>query len=414
MADTYPEPIELSTTVAEALSGTTDEGSQLAYLATGTKPGDGLVAQFNRIAYNLRKALAGAMGGFVVKTDTLKVGAFPLSYRKSDGTAVRFEGADDFVLTSSATNYLYILHSTNALTVSTGGWPADLTTFTPLAEAVCGVSDITGDIIDRRDLSRHHTNSSSASPTGTTAIAFTTDSDNAGAGVDQQYRCNRGTDDAEDAAIEWDETDDRFNLKSQHTTGTLCPVNASEVQVSGSTMLDADGAAKVQAAVAGDGLVEAAGVLSVNIDDSTIEIDTDALQLKDGGISTTKLGDTLADKLVQISVGDASGASPRTVTIQAKDIQGNNLAEVIYMRIGVYDDADGTTPATNATIADGGAGSIVRSLTVDKDIIFKTDATGALEVQVTDAVAETVYILASAAPRSRMMDCADIGTVVIS
>ena len=114
--------------------------------------------------------------------------------------------------------------------------------------------------------------------------------------------------------------------------------------------------------------------------------------------------DTLADKLVQISVGDASGASPQTVTIQAKDIQGNNLAEVIYVEVAVFDDADGTTPAVNATIADGGAGAVVRAVTANKDLICKTDGTGLLEIAVTDGTAETVYLLVKATFRSRIMD----------
>lgn len=45
---------------------------------------------------------------------------------------------------------------------------------------------------------------------------------------------------------------------------------------------------------AGDGLGFAAGVLSVNVDDSTIETATDALQLKDGGITNAKINASAA------------------------------------------------------------------------------------------------------------------------
>ena len=193
---------------------------------------------------------------------------------------------------------------------------------------------------------------------------------------------------SEDAAVEWDETNDRINTLSQHTTGTLCPVNTDKVQIAGTDALTSDGAAKVQDAVAGDGLSASSGVLAVSVDDSTIEIDSDAVQLKDGGITTAKLGDTLADKLVQISIGDASGSSPQDVTIQAKDIQGNNLAEVVYVRIRVCDDEHGASLATNATIAVGGTGALVRSETASKDLVCRTDSTGALTITVTDGSSE--------------------------
>lgn len=49
---------------------------------------------------------------------------------------------------------------------------------------------------------------------------------------------------------------------------------------------------KLAAAVAGDGLAGGAGTaLSVNVDDSTIEISSDSLQVKDGGITQAKLVD---------------------------------------------------------------------------------------------------------------------------
>lgn len=417
MAETFPTPTQISTTAADALSGTTHERTQIEYVPKGTTPNSTptLSQQVYRQQFKIMRALAGIAAGMAYKTSTLQIGVLPFRYRKADGTAAHFEGGT-LALTASNTNYVYVDTATNALAKSTVGWPADITTFVAIAEYVCGGSDITtdDDDADRRGLNLLQINASSTSPTGTTATAFTLDSDNAGAGADQQLRFNRGSDDAEDAALEWDETNDRFNAKEQHTTGTLCPVNALEIQVAGTTALDGDGAAKVQSAVAGDGLTHAAGVLAVNVDDSTIEIDTDVVQLKDGGITTAKLGDTLADKLVQISVGDASGASPQTVTIQAKDVQGNNLAEVVYLEVGVFDDADGTTPAVNATIADGGAGAAVRTVTANKRIVFKTDANGTLEVEVTDGTAETVYLLVAPAFRSRMMDCADYGTVAIS
>jgi hypothetical protein len=54
------------------------------------------------------------------------------------------------------------------------------------------------------------------------------------------------------------------------------------------------GAATVSlsASVAGAGLAYSSGVLSVNVDDSTIEINSDSLRVKDGGITNTKLANS--------------------------------------------------------------------------------------------------------------------------
>lgn len=55
------------------------------------------------------------------------------------------------------------------------------------------------------------------------------------------------------------------------------------------TVLNADGTLK--AAVAGNGLAVAGGVLSVGVDGSTVEISADALRIKDLGVATAKLAD---------------------------------------------------------------------------------------------------------------------------
>jgi hypothetical protein len=417
MAESFADPQQISTSVADGLSGTTHERTRMPFIAKGTSTSSSptLYQQLNRLFFMLYRAINGVTAGMAFKTGTLEIGVLPFRYRKADGTDAHYEGGT-LALTASNTNYVYVLHGTNALTKSTSSFPVDQTTFTPIAEYVCGGSDITtdDDDADRRGLAMYHTNSSSTSPTGTTGTAFTIDSDNAGAGVDQQVRFNRGSTDAEDAALEWDETNDRFNALEQHSTGTACPVNASEYFVSGTSALNGDGAAKVQSGVAGDGLAHAAGVLSVGVDDSTIEIDSDELQVKDGGIGEAKLSTGLADKLPQVSIPDGSGAGSATIQIQIQDAAGNDLDEVCYLEVGVFDDADGGTQAANATIAVGTAGSKVADVVANKQLRCKTNANGELDIDITDGSAETVYIVARPTYRSRRLDCADYGTVTIS
>ena len=419
MAFTWPVPWVPDASGSEDLGGTTPGDVKIPYIAKGVDSSSSPTfrVQFNRIAYMLRKLGFDPGRGIRTSGGTRHIGVFPRWYRKSDETAVLFEGANNFELTSNATNYVYVDHADNVLKKSTSGWPGTANTFVAVGRWVV---DSGGNITtpdseaDARGLTTCWPPASSSAPTGTTGTSFTLDSDNAGAGVDQQVRFNRGSTDAEDAALEWDETNDRLNAYRQHTTKTACPVNAEKFQVGGTDVVTGDGAAKVKSDVAGNGLTHAAGVLAVGVDGSTVEISGDQLRLKDAGVTTAKLSNTIADKLVQVSIPDASGASPQTPQIQMLDIQGDNLAEVVYVRVRVCQDEHGAALATNATIAVGTEGTLCRSETAGKDLVCRTNASGQLDITVTDGTAETVYLLCEPTPRSRMMDCADIGTIVIT
>jgi hypothetical protein len=68
--------------------------------------------------------------------------------------------------------------------------------------------------------------------------------------------------------------------------------------------------------IAGDGLDKSGNTLSVNVDDSGIEINADTLRLKDGGIGPAKLADDCVDasKIADTAVGTAALAN-NSVTI---------------------------------------------------------------------------------------------------
>ncbi len=102
----------------------------------------------------------------------------------------------------------------------------------------------------------------------------------------------------------------------------LSGVSDTAIAVADDSILfrDADGTMKrdsvadLMTAAAGDGLAASSGVLSVGVDDSTIETNSDALRIKDSGVATAKIADnavTLA-KLAGITrgsiiLGDSSG-----------------------------------------------------------------------------------------------------------
>lgn len=90
-----------------------------------------------------------------------------------------------------------------------------------------------------------------------------------------------------------------------------------EVKVDGSSIvivndtLSVDGDV-VGSALAGAGIVKNGNTLDVNVDDSTIEIASDVVQVKDGGITQAKLDATLEAKIVNgyaETVGDGTATS---------------------------------------------------------------------------------------------------------
>lgn len=412
MADVYPTPLALSESAAEALGGTTPTPTKIAFVAKGVTPNSSpsLASRIYNEGRHIRDGLD--KDKRVTDTAALSVGAWPGDFNVS-GTARHFAGNTGTAVTDDATNYVYLTDaSTPVFTINTSGFPVDTTTFYPLAIVVAAGGAITS-ITDQRWRIRD-ANQSATAATGTTSTVFTLDSDNAGAGADQQVAFNRGTT-AADAQIEWDETNDRFNFESEASGPTLADVNLLSVLVSGTTALDSNGAAKVAAAVAGDGLGHSSGVLSVTVDDSTIEIDSDTLRLKDAGITTGKLGNTLADKFAQVSIPDASGATPQSCAITILDIQGNALAETVYLVVGVYQDADGAAEATNATISVTSGTEIDDIGTTANKVLFcKTTSGGALTIAVANGTAESVYVLARPHTRSKILDCSDTGTVTVS
>lgn len=421
MSFTHPTPLDVASGTAEAYHGARFNPVNALLPAMNTAPDSSpsLAAQFGNFLRHLMYCADTNLRA--CRDGTLTVGVRPGRYRAAS-TAYLYEGQAGVALTNNATNYVYLVVGDATVTVSTVGFPGTLSTFIPIAVYVCAGGVVTTEDweADRRPELAYWVDPAGSSPTGTTATSFTMDDDNAGAAAASiQLRANRGSTDSEDAAIEWVEADDRWRFRAQHSTVTLAGIDALALYISGSLMVGSNGAAKVTSAVAGDGLAHASGVLSVDTDASTIETSGGSLQLKAGGVATTHLSDALADSLAQVSIANSSGASPRTVTIQALDAQGNNLAEVVYFWLGVFQASGAGAFATNATIADGGAGSVydvgaALGLSAGKLLQVQTDSTGLLEIAVTDGTLETVYLKAMPGPGSKWLKCDDIGTVVIA
>lgn len=429
-------PAKLANGAASAKQGLTHRGGQthfkrLTDATTPTRTDEAIREEFlrdERIWAFLMQFRAEPVSG-------LNIAVNGGVYRKADGTDVTFAANNSYAIADAQTDRkVWIDVAGNALAQG-AAWPADKTTFVPICEVDTAAGAVVSQSIrDRTNLVRLAIPGTSSSPTGTTAIAFTIDDDNAGAGATTQVRFNRGSTDAEDAAVEWDETNDRFNCRAQHSTATLAPLNASALKVAGTDVIAADGDLEA-ASIATDQLYEfgpnGSTPAGLKLAPSGVtgppssgahakgEKDVDSTGIERICITAgtpgawVRVGDQ--NSLVrQVSIPDASGASPRTVSIQIKDNQGANVSEATYLQVGVYQDADGAANATNATIAVGGTGTLVRTITTNKVLIVKTNSSGVVDLTITDGTLETVYVLAAPAPRSRLLDCSDIGTVVIS
>ena len=369
-----------------------------------------------REAYLLLERIARSVLPLAVEpVGGLAIGVWPGVYRDAAGDLQRFLGAASVTLDDNTADQCVWLDVATGTIDYGAAWPATLTDYVPLALVDTAGGAVQAETVrDMRPALALQIQASTASPTGTTGQAFTLDSANAGAERDSALRFNRGSSDAEDAALLWDAAAGVLRALSQHTTGTRAPLDCAELRIGGSSAVTSDGAAKVQAAVAGDGLAASAGALAVSVDDSTLALAGGDVVVKDGGITAAKLSVTLARKLLQVTIPNSSGASPRTVRVQVTDLQGNAVTEAVVVGIRVAQDAWGAALATSATIAVGGtAGTLIRTVTADKHLVARTDATGALDIVVTDGTSETVYLLAEPAARSRALDCGQVGTVVV-
>ena len=91
-------------------------------------------------------------------------------------------------------------------------------------------------------------------------------------------------------------------LTSDKLEITGSAVAAADIAVAADSFMffDSDGSVKEEsfadyaAAIAGDGLAASSGVLAVGVDDATIELNSDALRVKDGGIDADALASSVA------------------------------------------------------------------------------------------------------------------------
>ena len=134
-------------------------------------------------------------------------------------------------------------------------------------------------------------------------------------------------------------------------------------KINGTAVLSDIGAVKVQSGVAGAGLAHSGGALSVGVDGTGIEINSDALRLKDAGVTAAKMATLAATNLyvgngsarptaVALS-GDVTMDNAGAVTIAATAVEAGMLnANVISAQAELA--SGGVVDADELMISDGG------------------------------------------------------------
>ena len=109
------------------------------------------------------------------------------------------------------------------------------------------------------------------------------------------------------------------------TITTSNKVSGSAVQLAGTSALEDSSGLQLKSTLAGDGLALASQILSVNVDDSSIETDSDALRVKASGITNAMLAGSIANAKLSnssVSFGGISvalGASDATPAFDLSD-----------------------------------------------------------------------------------------------
>ena len=150
MPETFPVEVYPDDSAIEALAGTIDQPTGLEFIPQGLSQNSSPTYRVRAHRIHQRLAMLAKIlnEGRAVETGALAIGVFPIDYRIAN-TNKHYAGATGQLVTDDDTNYVYI-DSANALVINTTGFPADPTTYVPLATVVA-VNGVLA-ILDKRHL----------------------------------------------------------------------------------------------------------------------------------------------------------------------------------------------------------------------------------------------------------------------
>lgn len=115
-----------------------------------------------------------------------------------------------------------------------------------------------------------------------------------------------------------------------------------------------------------------------------------------GGVTSSMLSTDMQDRLIDITFSDNDQTDGTTLlTLQAKDVEGNDLEENVFVRVWTGDADDYGVDAVGTDITEGTSGTIVNSHTSNADLDVVTDATGTAILDVDNNGSGTLYFWAT-------------------
>tara|TARA_R100001509_G_C4873237_1_gene217537 strand:- start:688 stop:1905 length:1218 start_codon:yes stop_codon:yes gene_type:complete len=142
----------------------------------------------------------------------------------------------------------------------------------------------------------------------------------------------------------------------------------------GAGQLKKNSFSSVLTAIAGDGLEQNSNLLRVKVDDSTIEIDSDTVRLKDGGTTLAKLADMAANTVLVRDANSSGVPSAKAVTNQ-QILIGDGTGFTAAALSGDVTMSNAGVVTIGAGVIDGGAGGGMLNTGLVHD---QTAMTGAL------------------------------------
>ncbi len=163
---------------------------------------------------------------------------------------------------------------------------------------------------------------------------------------------------------------------------TVTPVNGDFFAT-----LDSDGATEQKTSTtalatlfAGDGLTASSAVLAVNVDDSTIETSSDAIRIKDNGVSLAKMAGLTRGSIIY---GDTNGDPAALAKGTANYVLTSDGTDIAWAAAAAGA-ADDITAGDGAVSIETTSGNItIDAQANDADVIIKVDDAGASVTAVT-------------------------------
>ena len=153
----------------------------------------------------------------------------------------------------------------------------------------------------------------------------------------------------------------------------VTPVNGDKLAT-----LDSDGAqeqlttiASLATLFAGDGLTASSAVLAVNVDDSTIETSSDAIRIKDNGVSLAKMAGLTRGSIIY---GDTSGDPAALAKGNADQVLTSDGTDIAWADAASGVSLSGSTDNTVATVTGSNALAGEANLTFDGSTLAVTGA----------------------------------------